>query len=1470
MSGDTQPKKRKDKKRKKDDEDTVKETTVHAPKQPSAGAAQAAKEPGDIQMHIHSDHGTGGHWCAKVVFFILLAGLGALIGLIIMENRGVSNDDTPLSESRYSEFFNGWVDENRQDDHHHEEILAAINSLDDHDGDEDEAHHAVEDHDGDDDGHDQDGEDDHDDGAPYAEEEDHDDDEEGTEVDDEDEGPAPKLDDDEVEEIFVQQEAAEQQEAAAAADDDDDDDNDGDDDGQDDDEDDDAGANGQTNVVDDGNDDDDDDDNDDDNKNEETKFGQDKEDNDDGDDNDNDDDDKNDNDVQNVDDDDDDDDDDATDETDNVLTNANKIEDENDSDQNDNEQDGHNDDDDDVDDNENEIAATEQNDDDDNEDKDDNIDNLESVEVNTAGEKEKVEDADDDDEILTEPANDGNEDDQDDTPFDEEKRSNALNDNSNQKLRTVEDHPITDETTKSIDSSSKVSKERPSLEQVPVSSTDSSVTGDTLKDQMDELVRNYNKLAESLNVPKVEEVVEAPETVEDENDDGDQEEIEEVRRGSQSAQDDDEDEDDDENAVEDDDDKAAFGEFVDNDGGEEEYLEKLRAEQQRRAAEEEARRAAAEPEEETSQKPTSQSDDQSIKNVDNVRSHVAAPALDSKVEQNNASSVQTTVTKTVLDDFVYAGPTEQLLSEHDEVIEGNVIIFDDNDDAERYSGDDYEYELEELEEGEEEAEPEEEDEEEKLLIKQEQEIGAFVPITFEDFSSMYRSPAESVDVLMERQQEVGPVQSPSSNERPSSKKKTKDSPLARSKPPKGAFNKLIYGLHKDPIVIPTDGTEQQTSAPMDRGENVSEKGEAKSVLTALLSEIPTPPIERVHEQLPTLVVPTASTRVRTPSPPGQRSMPAAVPPPPAKEKHVEFLLPEREEPEYELEPEFELERPPPIGDNGSKENLFIPDTSEEELEPNEYAEEYTEYGEEEEIVYEEEEELIDDIDSVLLNQYGSDEEEEPLTDDNIPPRGDDEEEASDVDDSDLMRRLEQKYGKLPASSTEPAPAGEGNDDDDEATAAGWTKIPSRAEEADRSYEEELKRAEQQLDEKKPQKALETFDRIILRKPNSIKALIGRARCLDALAEQRRSNTILTEAIAAYRKVFDQELAVDDVTFKTIAERCIDRMRFQGQHAKAIEVHNALIRRFDNEPLYRNQLAVSYLYMNRLAEAKAVLHETLHRWIEDGFALVHYGFVLKTLDQNMELAAQYLQEGIETGQPGTQDGRFYFQLGDALQRLGRNSEALDVYRKGVQKKLFLSLYQRSLYNVDGLKSRPFWTEQQTTYTTELELIRSKWKEIRDEGLKLLNSAGVFVNESENLRDRGDWKQLELFSRGARVERNCARAPFTCRLVEQYFPAARTCKRGQVKFSVMHPATHVWPHCGPTNCRIRAHLGLRVPPGTYIRVAEETRSWENGKWLIFDDSFEHEVWHNGTETRLVLVVDFWHPDLTESQRRTLSPI
>lgn len=234
----------------------------------------------------------------------------------------------------------------------------------------------------------------------------------------------------------------------------------------------------------------------------------------------------------------------------------------------------------------------------------------------------------------------------------------------------------------------------------------------------------------------------------------------------------------------------------------------------------------------------------------------------------------------------------------------------------------------------------------------------------------------------------------------------------------------------------------------------------------------------------------------------------------------------------------------------------------------------------------------------------------------------------------------------------------------------------------------------------------------------------------------------------------------------------------------------------------------------------MLHNTLLRWRNNGFAAVHYGFVLKILDNDLEKAVIFLREGIESGEPGTIDGRFYSVYGDALIRLGRREEAVAVFKDAAAKGLFLSENQRSLYNVNHLISRPFWSIAESGYKKDIRNLEVNWIRIRDEGLSLLDNGGYFINEAENLRDFGDWKQFELFARGQKNNKNCERAPFTCKLIET-FPAARFCKRGQVKFSVMHPSTHVWPHCGPTNCRLRAHLGLKVPPKTSLRVATETR-------------------------------------------------
>lgn len=379
----------------------------------------------------------------------------------------------------------------------------------------------------------------------------------------------------------------------------------------------------------------------------------------------------------------------------------------------------------------------------------------------------------------------------------------------------------------------------------------------------------------------------------------------------------------------------------------------------------------------------------------------------------------------------------------------------------------------------------------------------------------------------------------------------------------------------------------------------------------------------------------------------------------------------------------------------------------------------------------------------------------------------------------------------------------------------------------------------------------------------------KSQALDLLAESQHSNKYLEEAIATYQKLMSLK-DVPEKLYILAGIRAVNRMRFRGFLGKSLKLLDEMSDKFPSNVDVKNQLAVGYLLIGQNRESKKVFIKVLKLVPESGFAKVHLGFILKTDESNYNEAIKFMSEGIASREPGVIDGRFYFHLGDALHRTGRQEEAVKVYEDGVKEGLFLSVYQRSLYNVNNLTGKPWWNPQNSTYSTFFKILEMNWQAIRNEALSLMNEqTSGFTPEAEGLQDKGEWQQFELYARGRKIEKNCIKAVKTCSLIEQ-MPDAAGCKRGQVKFSIMHPATHVWAHTGPTNCRLRSHLGLVIPDGASIRVANETKQWKEGKILLFDDSFEHEVWHNGSSFRLVLIVDFWHPELTAYQKTTLTPI
>jgi aspartate beta-hydroxylase len=175
----------------------------------------------------------------------------------------------------------------------------------------------------------------------------------------------------------------------------------------------------------------------------------------------------------------------------------------------------------------------------------------------------------------------------------------------------------------------------------------------------------------------------------------------------------------------------------------------------------------------------------------------------------------------------------------------------------------------------------------------------------------------------------------------------------------------------------------------------------------------------------------------------------------------------------------------------------------------------------------------------------------------------------------------------------------------------------------------------------------------------------------------------------------------------------------------------------------------------------------------------------------------------------------------------------------------------------LPSRPWHDPEDFPLVAYLE---SNYPAIRDEILALNDAR--FHRESEGIKRTGDWDVMFLYERGRRHAEVCDLCPVTSHGIEAY-PTIRTAA-GLIYISRMRGSTHIAAHKGPTNLRLRCHLAVQVPDGDCaIRVGDETRRWQEGKCLVFDDYYDHEAWNHTDESRVVLIVDMWHPGLSATE-------
>lgn len=204
-----------------------------------------------------------------------------------------------------------------------------------------------------------------------------------------------------------------------------------------------------------------------------------------------------------------------------------------------------------------------------------------------------------------------------------------------------------------------------------------------------------------------------------------------------------------------------------------------------------------------------------------------------------------------------------------------------------------------------------------------------------------------------------------------------------------------------------------------------------------------------------------------------------------------------------------------------------------------------------------------------------------------------------------------------------------------------------------------------------------------------------------------------------------------------------------------------------------------------------------------------------------------------------------------------------------------LQQPTQFYFPGLPQIQFYEREQFPWLAEIE---EAVPEIIEELSVLLETESGFRpylttsgerprREFHGLNDNPQWSTLHLFENGATIAANVDRAPRTYAAISQAPLCQITTRAPTIMFSLLRSGARIPAHTGQINTRLICHLPLIVPSGCGFRVGNETREWEVGKTLIFDDTIEHEAWNEGPSDRVVLIFDIWRPEISAPEQAAI---
>ena len=176
------------------------------------------------------------------------------------------------------------------------------------------------------------------------------------------------------------------------------------------------------------------------------------------------------------------------------------------------------------------------------------------------------------------------------------------------------------------------------------------------------------------------------------------------------------------------------------------------------------------------------------------------------------------------------------------------------------------------------------------------------------------------------------------------------------------------------------------------------------------------------------------------------------------------------------------------------------------------------------------------------------------------------------------------------------------------------------------------------------------------------------------------------------------------------------------------------------------------------------------------------------------------------------------------------------------------------NLLGVKE--FYDPSLMPVASDLEESFSDIKREYDEIIKRYDDFAPFQTISPHqtyISNDHKWRLFFLKGAGIWFRRNCGLMPVAHEILKRhpYVVSAYV--------SVLGPHKRLNPHAGPYSGVLRLHLALDIPDENrcHITVNGQRRHWQQGKCLMFDDTYEHWAANDSGGLRSVLFMDVMKP-------------